>query len=85
MPAMTRAMRTMARPTRALTIAALPRSIWWGLPAADMYRKAPHMTKKAADSHTDAGADVDQVVEERVDLVHVRLALAVGCARLRLF
>ena len=31
---MTRAMRTIARPARALTMAALPRSIWWGLPAA---------------------------------------------------
>src|SRR5581483_876315 len=48
MPAITRAERTMARPAMALTIADLPRSIWWGLPAALMYMKAPHMRKKAA-------------------------------------
>ena len=28
--------RTMASPASALAMAALPRSIWWGLPAADM-------------------------------------------------
>src|SRR5947209_8189750 len=47
-PAMTRAERTMARPARALIIAALPVSIWRGLPEADMYMKAPHIRKKAA-------------------------------------
>src|SRR3954452_24181496 len=48
MPAMTRAERTIAKPASALIIAALPVSIWRGLPEADMYMKAPHIRRKAA-------------------------------------
>ena len=47
-PPINRAARPIARPNRALIIAELPLSIWRGLPAADMYMKAPHIRKKAA-------------------------------------